>query len=122
PLVIRNTFASTLYPVTILSHGFSLHSMLYDTFLRLLLEGTYPCDSIICTSRASRAAMANILAMLAERFNREFRANIEYTGRLDIVPLCIDTEKFKPQDKWALRGRLRLPKDVLIIVYLGYIS
>jgi D-inositol-3-phosphate glycosyltransferase len=122
PLVLRNNFASKLYPVTVLTHGFSLHSMLYDGFLRLLLEGTYPCDSMICTSRASRAAMANILGQVAEQFNRRFHAAIKYSGRLDVIPLCVDTDKFKPQDKTLLRRQLRLPKESVILLYLGYIS
>lgn len=122
PLITRNQFGSRLYPVTVLTHGFSLHSMLYDGFLRLLLEGTYPCDSLICTSRASRTAMANILDQVAEQFNRKFRADIRYSGRLDSIPLCVDTEKFRPQDKTLLRKALKLPKDAIILLYMGYIS
>lgn len=122
PLIMRNQFGSRLYPISILTHGFSLHSMLYDGFLRLLLEGTQPCDSVICTSRASRAAMANILDHVAEQFNREFDANIRYSGRLDLIPLCIDTEKFKPQDKTFLRKQLKLPKQAIILLYMGYVS
>src|SRR5262249_2977175 len=122
PLITRNQFGSRLYPVTILTHGFSLHSMLYDGFLRLLLEGTYPCDSLICTSRASRTAMANILDQVAEQFNRKFHADIRYRGRLDSIPLCVDTEKFRPQDKTLLRKRLKLPKDAIILLYMGYVS
>ncbi|HEV3038231.1 MAG TPA: glycosyltransferase family 4 protein [Candidatus Angelobacter sp.] len=122
PLIMRNQFGSRLYPVTILTHGFSLHSMLYDGFLRLLLEGTYPCDSLICTSRASKAAMANILDHVAEQFNRKFRTNIKYSGRLDQIPLCVDTEKFHPLDKAALRKQLKLPKEAIILLYMGYVS
>jgi len=122
PLIIRNNFASQLYPVSILTHGFSLHSMLFDGFLRLLLEGTYACDSLICTSRASRTALANILEQTAEQFNRTFHTAIKYSTRLDIIPLCVDTEKFKPEDKPLLRRRLKLPKDATILLYVGYVS
>ena len=122
PLIMRNQFGSRLYPVTILTHGFSLHSMLYDGFLRLLLEGTYPCDSLICTSRASRAAMANILDHVAEQFNRKFHTDIRYSGRLDLIPLCVDTEKFRPAEKTALRKQLKLPKEAIILLYMGYVS
>jgi glycosyltransferase involved in cell wall biosynthesis len=121
-LVIRNSFATHLYPVSILTHGFSLHTMLFDGFLRLLLEGTYPCDSLICTSRASRTALTNILGHLAERFNRHFRADLKYEGRLDLIPLCVDTDKLKPQDKAPLRKRLKLPADATISLYMGHVS
>lgn len=122
PLVTRNQFGSRFYPISVLTHGFSLHSMLYDGFLRLLLEGTYPCDSLICTSRASRAAMANVLDHVAEQFNRKFHTDIRYSGRLDVIPLCIDTEKFRPQDKTLLRKQLKLPKQAIILLYMGYVS
>jgi glycosyltransferase involved in cell wall biosynthesis len=122
PLALRSNFASKLFPITFLTHGFSLHSMLYDGFLRLLLEGTYSCDSLICTSRASRLAMANILETVADNFNRRFNATLKYPGRLDVIPLCVDTAKFKPQDKVSLRRQLRLPQESIILLYLGYIS
>jgi D-inositol-3-phosphate glycosyltransferase len=122
PLTLRNNYASKLYPVTILTHGFSLHSMLYDGFLRLLLEGTYACDSLICTSRASRAAMVNIIEQVAEQFNCRFNSSITYSGRLDVIPLCVDTDKFRPQDKTLLRRQLKLPKEAIVLLYLGYIS
>lgn len=122
PLVTRNQFGSRFYPISVLTHGFSLHSMLYDGFLRLLLEGTYPCDSLICTSRASRAAMANVLDHVAEQFNRKFHTDVRYSGRLDVIPLCIDTEKFRPQDKMLLRKQLKLPKQAIILLYMGYVS
>jgi D-inositol-3-phosphate glycosyltransferase len=122
PLSLRNNFASKLYPVTVLTHGFSLHSMLYDGFLRLLLEGTYACDSLICTSRASRAAMANIIEQVAGQFNRRFNSSITYSGRLDVIPLCVDTDKFKPQCKTLLRRQLGLPEEAIVLLYLGYVS
>lgn len=122
PLITRNHFGSRFYPVSILTHGFSLHSMLYDGFLRLLLESAEPCDSVICTSRASRAAMANILEQVAEQFKRKFHADIRYAGQLDVIPLCVDTEKFKPEDKMLLRKQLKLPRQAIILLYMGYIS
>jgi glycosyltransferase involved in cell wall biosynthesis len=122
PLITRNKFGSRFFPITLLTHGFSLHSMLYDGFLRLLLEGTEPCDSLICTSRASRAAMENVLDHVAEQFNRKFHTNIKYSGRLDLIPLCVDTEKFRPQDKMLLRKQLKLPKQATILLYMGYVS
>ncbi|HEV2447987.1 MAG TPA: glycosyltransferase, partial [Candidatus Sulfopaludibacter sp.] len=69
-----------------------------------------------------RDAMSNILDHLGERFNREFHASIRYSGRLDVIPLCTDTEKFRPQEKGGLRKRMRIPKDALVLLYLGYIS
>lgn len=122
PPLIRKNFGSRLFPTTFLAHGFSVHSMLYEAFLRFLFMGAFACDSIICTSRACRDAMANILEQVSEQFRREFQSSIPYRGRLDTIPLCVDTEIFKPQDKKLLRRRLRLPKNALILLYIGFIS
>jgi glycosyltransferase involved in cell wall biosynthesis len=113
---------SKLYPVTLVSHGLSGNWQIYHRFLRILLSPTYPCDTIICTSRASRAVMASIFDSLADRFNREFHCQLRYTGRLDVIPLCIDTEKFRPHEKASRRRLLGLPKDALIVLFLGRIS
>lgn len=121
-LTMRKRFASQMHPVIAVSHGFSQHTRLYGWFLRILLTGTYPCDSMICTSRASQTAMANILEHVGEQFNREFNTQLKFAGRLDRIPLCVDTEKLKPRDKRLARRQFGLPKDALILLFLGRIS
>ncbi len=121
-LSLRNNYASSILPVVVVSHGFSFQEMLYDWFLRLFLKQTYQCDSIICTSRASQAAMARTLEHVSEHFNRDFLRSVEYAGRLDIIPLPVNTERFKPQPKEPIRNNLKLPKDSVILLYLGRIS
>jgi D-inositol-3-phosphate glycosyltransferase len=116
------SFASNLYPITLVSHGLSGNWQLYDRFLRLLLTPMYSCDSIICTSRASRNAVRAIVEIVGERFNREFHSRLSYSGRLDVIPLCIDTEKFKPREKAPIRKQLSLPKEAVILLFLGRIS
>lgn len=121
PFRIR-TFYRAMYPVALLSHGFSSHYMLFDAFARILLSPTYSCDSVICTSRASRAAITRIFETLTERFDREFRARLEYLGRFDVIPLGVDTDKFRPAPKNSLRKRFGLPHDAVVLSYLGRIS
>jgi D-inositol-3-phosphate glycosyltransferase len=121
-LEARRRFQRRLCPVTILSHGFSIHSMLYNWFLRTLLCDLQRCDSIICTSRASREAMLKIMNHVSEEFNREWNTHLEFCGRVDLIPLCVDTEKLMPRDKLKARKRLGLPQKALIILYLGYVS
>ena len=119
---LRAEYASRLYPIMSLQHGLSDPRLLYQRFLRLLLEETLPCDSIICTSAAMRRALQNILDCLKERFYARYGAEISYSGRIDLIPLCVDTEKFRPHDKASARNQIKLPQEAFIILTLGRMS
>jgi len=119
---IRASCGSRMYPITFLIHGLGVNRLLFDPFLRLLMEGSYPCDSMICTSRACREAMRRIFDHLEESFGREFGAHLRYNGRLDLIPLGVDTDKLRPQEKGKLRRQLKLPNDAFILLFLGRIS
>src|SRR5579859_4676818 len=122
PYRLRGRSSSKNVPIICLSHGFSLHTMLYDTFLSLLLARTYPCDSLICTSRASQTAMSNILEYVSDQFGREHGVKLSFSGRVDRIPLCVDTEVLEPKDQASSRRKLRLPVDGRIILYFGRVS
>ena len=96
--------------------------MVWDPFLRMLLGGTYPCDSLICTSRACRDAVIHLFEFAAEEFARDYGVCLRYEGRLDLIPLGVDTERLRPRDKREARRKLKLPKDAFIILFLGRIS
>ncbi len=119
---IRASCSSRMYPITLLIHGLGVNRLLFDPFLRVLLEGTYPCDSMICTSRACREAMRRIFEHLQESFGKEFETHLRYHGRLDLIPLGVDTDKLRPQEKGKLRRQLKLPEDAFIMLFLGRIS
>jgi len=119
---IRQSRGDAVYPVTILTHGLSYHRMLYDYFLRILLEGTYQCDSFICTSRASRDAVYKILAHVGEEFQKSFGAHVGFEGRVDLIPLCVDTSTFSVHNKARARDRLKLPRECFMILMLGRLS
>jgi glycosyltransferase involved in cell wall biosynthesis len=119
---IRASRSSHMYPITLLIHGLGIHRMVWDPFLRMLLGGTYPCDSLICTSRACRDAVVNLFEFAAEEFGRDYGVHLRYEGRLDLIPLGIDTERLRPRDKRDARRILKLPKDAFILLFLGRIS
>lgn len=121
-LNIRQNFSRKLFPVTAVTHGLSKHTMLHDYFLRILLSGPHACDSLIATSRASQMALTNILGYVAGEFNREFGTNLSYQGRIDRIPLCVDTDVLRPRDKAFVRARLGLRKGDFIMLFLGYLS
>ncbi|MGH9351929.1 MAG: glycosyltransferase family 4 protein [Terriglobia bacterium] len=121
-LSIRWTLSEHLYPVTAVVHGFSKHTMMHDYFLRIMTAGVAPCDSLVCTSRAAKAAVANALDYVSQNFNREFGSRIKYEGRTDLIPLCVDTEVLSPGSKIEARARLGLPRQTLVVLYLGHMS
>jgi glycosyltransferase involved in cell wall biosynthesis len=122
PLRMRNRRSSCIYPTVTVLHGLSMHNYLYDMFLRTLLTPSYACDTLICTSRSCKEAMTNIFEEVSASFNKQFGTNIGFNGRLDIIPLCVDTDQLKPGDKSALRKQLGIPKDTFLLLFLGYIS
>jgi D-inositol-3-phosphate glycosyltransferase len=119
---LRNHFSSRILPAVILQHGLSEHILLYQLYLRTLLTPHYPCDSLVCTSTACQKALAKILDSLASSFNRQYGTDLKFSGRLDVIPLCVDTEQFRPSDKHALRKQLGIPKGALLLLYVGYLS
>jgi glycosyltransferase involved in cell wall biosynthesis len=114
--------SGSVYPVTILTHGLSYHHLLYDYYLRVLLEGTYGCDSILCTSHSSRDAVNKMIAHIEEEFQRSVGAPIKYRGRVDVIPLCVDTARFATHDRTRARALLKLPRESFLILTLGRIS
>ncbi len=114
--------AKRALPITLLHHTLSYEELLHDAILRLLLAKARPWDSIVCTSQASRTALAELCAMVAERFEREHGARLAWGGRLDVIPLGIDTDRYKPRDRAAARARFGLPDDAFVILFLGRLS
>lgn len=119
---IRKLCGGRVYPITMLTHGLSSHYMLYDYYLRILLEPTYACDSLVCTSRASLEAARKIFMHVEENFNREFGTRIKNACRLDLIPLCVNTVELCPADKTKIRRQLKLPNHAIIILVLGRLS
>jgi D-inositol-3-phosphate glycosyltransferase len=119
---LRSHFATRLFPITTLQHAFSPHHLLYERFLRMMLMGSYPCDSIICTSRAGKRGIEALLNCLAEHIGKEFNLSRPFKGRVDAISLCVDTESFEPSDKLGPHRVLNLPRDAVILVYVGYLS
>lgn len=122
PFLLRHLFARTLYPVTLTHHTISYASMLHRWFLPLLLADAYPCDAVVCTSTAARQAVSNLLAYVKEEFDRAYGTKLEFGGRLEVIPLGVDTEIFRPRNKAKLRERLGLPSDAFLIMWLGRVS
>lgn len=47
---------------------------------------------------------------------------IKYNGQLNVIPLGVNTNKFKPIDKQYCRSQLLIREDAFVILYYGRIS
>ena len=121
-LHLRNRFFPAPAPVTFIHYTVSYANMLGELFLPLVLADTYPCDSIFCTSRDSRQAVQNLLDRASEHIRERTGVERRFQGRLDLVPLGVDTDLFRPRDKRELRRQLELPLDALVLLWVGRLS
>lgn len=119
---LRAAHARRTYPVTATPHVLSYAVFLHDWVLRLLLQPLHPCDSLVCTSTASRVALQNLFAMVSERLGRSHGLSPRFGGRLDVIPLGVDTEVFRPRPRDEVRAALGLPRDARIVAYVGRLS
>jgi glycosyltransferase involved in cell wall biosynthesis len=116
---LRNRLGNRNIPVTGLTHTISYQSLLSRTVLTMAL-GMKPWDSIICTSECAVTAMQNWISHLRDGLGGSL--GVDYQGRLDKIPLGVDSEIFCRRDKGESRRRFGLPQDHIIILYLGRFS
>lgn len=121
PFAVRRSLRAS-FPITITHHTLSYRELAHDVFLRLVLEGPAPYDSILCSSTASRAAVEKLLAHTADAIHRSHGTRLSYRGRLDVVPLGVDTDRFRPRDRGDARARCGLPDDVFLLLWVGRLS
>lgn len=119
---VRQAFARRPFPITLLHHSFSYRPLLHSTFLRLLLEDTRAYDSLICSSQSARRALGEILQHVRERFAAQHGVELAFRGRLDVIPLGVDVDLWRPRDQAAARAEVGLPQSATILLYLGRLS
>jgi D-inositol-3-phosphate glycosyltransferase len=115
-------YASRMYPVTATVHILSYRSLRHGWFLRLLLQDVRACDSLICTSYAARTATERLFDDVADRIERTRGLSCRFRGRLDVIPLGVDTTRFRPRDKTEMRRAIGLPEHAFLITWVGRFS
>ena len=120
-LYLRNQISPKNIPITGVTHTISYQSQLL-TFLTLPLIGAKPWDSIVCLEEPAVRVMKNHFSHLQSRLFQQFGVNIEYKGRLDSIPLGVDTQIYCPRNKQALRQQFGIPNDKVILLWVGRFS
>jgi D-inositol-3-phosphate glycosyltransferase len=119
---LRARYSRVLYPVTATPYIWSYPGMIHEWILRLMLQNIYSCDSFICNSQAARQAAENLFAQVSERLARAHGVRLSFRGRLDVIPLGVDTELFRPREKAEARRELGLPEHAFLILWPGRLS
>ncbi|MFT4114904.1 glycosyltransferase family 4 protein [Silvibacterium sp.] len=122
PFDLRANFASSYYPILFSHHTVSYQHQLNNRFLPLILAETQPCDSFVCTSYAARRLVDNQLQHISHALERSHGLHASFRGRLDVIPLGVDTEVFSPRPKDASRKHFGFSQKETLILYFGRIS
>lgn len=118
----RERMAPKPFPITYTIHGASYPYYITDFYLKKLFMPFKEYDSLICTSTAVKKAVENILNAIRYYLNINGQATIEYKGRLDVLPLGVDTDEFYPTDKGAARKKFNIPQDSFVLLWIGRLS
>lgn len=109
-------------PITYTIHGASYPEYIQNFYLMQLLAPVQPYDSLICTSTSVKKVVQNILERMSFDLIEKKQVKLSYNGRLDVIPLGVDTERFKPMDKMEARQMLNIPQDKFVMLWLGRLS
>lgn len=120
-IYLRNQLAIKNVPITSVTHTISYHGQLID-FLGHLLIGARPWDSIVCPEEPVQQVMKNHFNHLLTRLSEQFGIDLKHEGRLDSIPLGVDTQIYRQRDKQALRKQFGLPLDKVILLWIGRFS
>ncbi|MBB6022762.1 glycosyltransferase involved in cell wall biosynthesis [Paenibacillus sp. JGP012] len=121
-LSMREFISKKLFPITYTIHGASYPNYIENFYLMMLLTPIRPFDSLICTSESVKTAVKTILDNISDSLNRSYNTSIKYKGRLDVIPLGVDTEKFTFRDNRPIRMEMNIPEDAFVILWIGRLS
>ncbi len=116
-LGLRHALGRPLAPATAMNHTLS-YATIMPRWMDLLLGHVLPCDAIVCTSKASLQVVENSLGLLSDRLSTQLRARVPpFAGRLEVIPLGVDIEHWKPEsNKAEARRLLDLPEHLCLIL------
>ena len=120
-IFLRDQLAIKNVPITGVTHTISYHMQLTD-FLTHLLIGARPWDSIVCPEAPVLRVMQNHFQHLQGSMMEQFGLDLKYEGRLDSIPLGVDTQTYRSRDKQALRKQFGLPLDKVVLLWVGRFS
>lgn len=86
------------------------------------MSDTHPYDALVCTSTAAQKAVSLLLEHVESSFNQAYGTELAYGGRLAVIPLGVDTERFQPRDQAAARAAFQLEAGAFVLLWVGRLS
>lgn len=119
---IRSNLCETnSFPVSCLVHDLSALDI-PNFFLRMFLADFYHFDRFICPSKAVKIVLANHISRMRQFIKERTGKTLNFPPKLVVLPLGVETEKFKPLEKDKARNQLKLPPDKIIIISTGRLT
>lgn len=118
----RDRFIMGTPPITYTIHGASYPEYINNFYLMQLMAPVRSYDSLICTSNSVKKVVQNTLEKMSFELREKKGIDLKYNGRLDVIPLGVNTEKFKPMDQAEARKKLNIPLDAFVLLWLGRLS
>lgn len=121
-LMFRDLYTKKKPPITYIMHCTSAPEYPMNTYLMQCLFDFQPYDSFICTSNAMKKVVQYYVESMQEKLERLYNTKAKYEGRLDVIPLGVDLQKYHPIDRNLCREQLNIPQDAFVILYHGRIN
>jgi len=119
---LRDFHCSKHPPISITIHCASQVDNIPNFLIPSLFIGLKTYDAFFCSSVAVKKVIEKQLEHLCSSFELLHGIKIEPNFRLDVVPLGIDNDDFKPADKNESRVLLNIAKNEFVILYMGRVS
>ena len=119
---LRLRYAAQYFPLCAITHTVSYSWMLERVFFMNMLSDLRSFDSITCSSTTLLRAIKNLNKLVSTALRKEKGFVLNYKGRLDHLPLGINSGDYGKIDKADARKRLGLSGDKFIILYFGRLS
>ena len=118
---LRNQAAAQPFPVTCTTHTLNYWATQVRNVYKVL-PGPRPFDAIFCTSRAARRHLEQAFAAASQGLAGLGLAGAGYGGRLEVVPLGIDTAQFGQVGREQALHNLGLEPGPVTILYMGRLT
>jgi D-inositol-3-phosphate glycosyltransferase len=122
PFHVRRLLARRPFPITMVAHTASDSRLLHNFFLRLLVQSMRSFDSLICASPTAYTAVSRMIDSVARALEDEHHIRLRFKGRLDVIPLGVDANSFRPTSRSPARRKLGLDTGAFVLLWLGRIS
>lgn len=119
----RRRGAQTAYSLVGITHTTATHGAT-DLIADMAIAPVQAWDALICTSRAVKSMVEQVLDAQAAYLADRIGANRVAPPQLPVIPLGVDTDAMgvAPSRRGEWRARLGIPETDLVVLYFGRLS